>query len=545
MYADNFYIALYDDEREQINFPYFRDEVDTDIPDPNVWTPFGVGTGRGMTAYLLRHGVPQFMDTERFLELTAQGEIEDPGAVSIEWLGAPLKADGKTVGVIAVQTYRENRRYEREDLDLLVFVAQHVGSALVRARAIEETRQRNAELAIVNEIGSALAKQLDFETIIDLVGERIRAMFDSQDMYIALYDEGTNTLRFPYDIAAGKRQATEPYELGPGLTSKVIRTRQSLRLNTAEETVWAEAIVDAVPAESWLGVPILAGERVLGVIALQSTRPHAFTDADDRVLGTLASSMGVALENARLFDETTRLLKMTDERAAELAVINEVGSALAEQLEFQAIIDLVGARLRKILGAEDIYVALLDASRTRISFPYLVQGGEQRVTHDLAIGEGLTSRVLEAKRALRFGSVDEQMPFHPAFSPEVDVHESWLGVPIMAGDEAIGVVNVSSHQPHAYTEADERLVATVAASMGVALENARLFDETKRLLAETDERAAELALINSVQVGLSSNLDMQSMYELVGDKVRDIFDAQAVDIAVLDREAGLIASFTR
>ncbi|MDP9225702.1 MAG: GAF domain-containing protein, partial [Actinomycetota bacterium] len=317
MYADNFYIALYDDERQQISFPYFRDEVDTDVPDPNVWTPFGEGSGRGSTAYLLRHGEPQFWDEARGLELIAQGEIEDFGSVAIEWLGAPLKAEGRTVGVIAVQTYRKDRRYAREDLDLLVFVAQHVGSALVRARAIEETRQRNAELAIVNEIGSALAKQLDFKLIIELVGERIRTMFNSQDMYVALYDEQTNIIRFDYDIAAGSRQTTDAYELGPGVTSKVIRARQSLRLGTYEETVIAEAIVDAVPAQSWLGVPILAGEHVLGVIALQSTRPHAFTDADERVLSTLAASMGVALENARLFDETKRLLAETEERAAE------------------------------------------------------------------------------------------------------------------------------------------------------------------------------------------------------------------------------------
>jgi GAF domain-containing protein len=137
MYADNFYIALYDDERQQINFPYFRDEVDTDIPDPNAWTPFGIREGTGATAYLLRVGTPQFWDAKRAREMHDRGEVEDTGAMAIEWLGAPLKADGKTLGVIAVQTYREDRRYARDDLDLLVFVAQHVGAALVRARAIE------------------------------------------------------------------------------------------------------------------------------------------------------------------------------------------------------------------------------------------------------------------------------------------------------------------------------------------------------------------------------------------------------------------------
>ena len=92
----------------------------------------------------------------------------------------------------------------------------------------------------------------------------------------------------------------------------------------------------------------------------------------------------------------------------------------------------------------------------------------------------------------------------------------------------------------AFSEADERLLSTLAASMGVALENARLFDETKRLLTETDERAAELAIINSVQDGLAAELDMQAMYDLVGDKIQAIFDAQVVDIGVFDPDARLI-----
>ena len=72
--------------------------------------------------------------------------------------------------------------------------------------------------------------------------------------------------------------------------------------------------------------------------------------------------------------------------------------------------------------------------------------------------------------------------------------------------------------------------------MGVALENARLFDETKRLFTETDERAAELAIINEVQQGLAAQIDMQAMYDLVGDRMREVFDAQVVDIGILDRE---------
>ena len=82
---------------------------------------------------------------------------------------------------------------------------------------------------------------------------------------------------------------------------------------------------------------------------------------------------------------------------------------------------------------------------------------------------------------------------------------------------------MESAEVDAYDEADERLLTTVASSMGVALENARLFGQTKRLLAETDARAKELAVVNEVQRGLAEQLEMKAMYDLVGDKLSDIF----------------------
>ena len=122
----------------------------------------------------------------------------------------------------------------------------------------------------------------------------------------------------------------------------------------------------------------------------------------------------------------------------------------------------------------------------------------------------------------------------------VSYPESWLGVPILAGDRVTGVIILESTERDAFVEADERLLSTLAASMGVALENARLFDETKRLLAETDQRAAELAIINGVQQGLAAELDLQAMYDLVGDKIQETFDAQVVDIAIADFGADIV-----
>ena len=543
MYADNFYIALYDDERQRISYPFYVDEVELDLPDPNAWEPYGTGNASGITAYLLRTGKPMLLDLAGQQEIVKRGDASLVGSESVDWMGAPLIADGRTIGAVVTQSYRPEIHHTAADLELLTFVARHIATALTRARAIEETRQRNAELAVVNEIMAALTRQVEFDAVVELVGQRVGAIFGVDSITIALYDGATETVTMPYFTEGGRRVAVEPFRLGPGLTSEVITTQRPLRLNSLVEAEAHGAILaglpeeESAPNESWLGVPIIAGERVIGVVNIDRPEPYGFSEADERLLATLASSMGVALENARLFDETRRLLTETEQRNAELAVVNEIGAALARQLDFDGIVELVGERVRNIFTADSIFIAFYDEPTTTIRFAYEISRGERLRTEPISLGAGLTSRVIQTRQPLRIGRLADMEGL--AIDIGGEPSESWLGVPIMAGDRVIGVMALETAQTDAYTEADERLLSTVASSMGVALENARLFDETKRLLTQTDERAAELAIITSVQEGLATNLDMQSMYELVGDKIQEIFDAQVVDIGIFDVEAAL------
>src|SRR5439155_15921164 len=207
MYAENFFIALYDDERQLISWPYYVDKIDLDIPDPNQWDAFGSGNARGSTAYVLRTGEPQLLTWQRQLELVEEGEIEIVGSYTEDstWLGVPLNAESRTVGALVVQSYSREFTYTEQDKDLLAFVGQHVGAALSRARAIEETRQRNAELALINSVQEALAGELELQALYDVVGDKIRDIFDAQVVDIGIYDEPAGLLHFPYTIERGVR----------------------------------------------------------------------------------------------------------------------------------------------------------------------------------------------------------------------------------------------------------------------------------------------------------------------------------------------------
>ena len=208
MDASNFYIALYDDEREMINFPYFVDEVDLDVPDPNLWEPFGVGDARGTTAYLLRVGEPLLIGRERIQELIDAGELELRGVMGQEWLGVPLRSGGRMLGVVVVQTYTPDKRLTQADLEILTVVGEHIAVALERTRLINETRQRSAELALVNDVQRGLAERLEMQAMYDLVGDRIQEIFDAQVVDIGILDPESGLIHFPYTIERGSDSRT-------------------------------------------------------------------------------------------------------------------------------------------------------------------------------------------------------------------------------------------------------------------------------------------------------------------------------------------------
>src|SRR3954470_22824452 len=141
MEATYFYIAEYDAARDILTFPYFVDKYDE--------APEGRPPGRGLTAYVLRTGKPLLATPQEVDDLKKSGEVESVGAPSVDWLGVPLATGDRTWGVIGVQTYDEGVRYTDRDRDLLVFVAQHVASAVEQKRqedALRESERRYRQM---------------------------------------------------------------------------------------------------------------------------------------------------------------------------------------------------------------------------------------------------------------------------------------------------------------------------------------------------------------------------------------------------------------
>ncbi|MFL5778685.1 MAG: GAF domain-containing protein [Chloroflexota bacterium] len=540
MDATNLFIALYDDERRMINFPYYIDEVDPDIPDPELWEPFGVGNARGSTAYVLRTGVPQRITPERHKQLVAAGELESVGVMGEgDWLGVPLKADGRAVGALVVQTYRPGHRYTPQDVDLLAFVGQHVGQALVRVRALEETRQRNAELSIINDVQKGLAAHIEMQAMYDVVGDRIREIFDAQVVDIGILDPEDGLIHFPYTIERGVRFPDEPIPV-IGIRKHVLESREPL-LVSEDATEMAKrygqpTVLQGEAPKSTLFAPLIVGDDSRGVISLQNLdHEHAFSASDVRLLTTIASSLSVALENARLFHETRRLLGETDQRARELSIINSIQHGLAAQLDVQAIFELVGDRIRDVFDAQVVDIGLIDDDSGILRFPYTIER-EVRYPDTPMTPIGFRRHVLATREPIMVNHDLERVSaeYGQPLVRQGEPPRSVLFAPLVVGGRSRGVLSVQNlDREDAFSDSDLRLLTTITASLAVALENARLIDETR-------QRVAELGTINEVGRAVAAQLDLDALIESVGEEMRRTFDADIVYVALHDEAADTI-----
>src|SRR4029079_2273345 len=260
----------------------------------------------------------------------------------------------------------------------------------------------------------------------------------------------------------------------------------------------------------------------------------AFSDSDIRLLETIARSLGVGLENARLFDETQRLLKETEQRNAELAVINSIQEGIAQALGFQAIVDLVGDKLRDVFRTGDLSIRWWNEKEGTTAWLYAYEHGHRGYTEPTKlIAGGVTDKALRTRKPQVYKPKD----YPGTLLPGTDESLCVAVVPVIGSDRVLGTIQLESFESEdAFGESEIRLLMTVAGGMGIALENARNFDETQRLLKETEQRNAELAVINSIQQGISASLDFQGIIDLVGDKLREVLKVENIGIRWYDHE---------
>ncbi|MDP4164658.1 MAG: GAF domain-containing protein, partial [Bacillota bacterium] len=325
-------------------------------------------------------------------------------------------------------------------------------------------------------------------------------------------------------------------------------TRQPLIINEGLEKRMVELGSTSIPGtqmeKSFMAVPIIVGNNALGMVSMSNyEKENAFSDSDVRLLQTVVSAMSVALENARLFDETTRLLKETEQRTAELGVINSVQEDLVREIDAESIFNLVGDRICSLFPETQTMVIRTFDQETGIEhWQYAIEKGV-RLKNESQPLIWANKQLLVTKKPILINEnyVETAKKYGSAGVSRGQPPKSAVFVPMIVGDEVKGSLSLQNvDKEHAFSEADVRLLTTVTNSMSVAIENARLFDETTHLLAQAKQRATELGTVNNISKALASKLDAEDLIKLVGDQLKDLFKANIVYLALLNKKTNTI-----
>ncbi len=465
----------------------------------------------------------------------------------------PIVGSHRVLGLISLADYESEGAFGITQVALLETLAASIGVALENARLFDETQrlfaeseQRAAELSVINSVQQALAAGLSMQGIYEAVGDTIGENFPHADsMDIRVLSPLTGLIEFPYVVEQGQRLEIEPQRQGV-FFSHLAATATTLVVNEnfAQEVEKLGATVlpgTSSDEKSAVWVPLIWGNQLRGFVSLTDyQREHAFSESDVRLLETLSGAMSAALQNAHQLAETQRLFKESEQRAAELAVISSIQQGMAAELDFQAIVNLVGDKIRQVLNTDEVGIRWFDEPANVIRYLYEFEHGVRLDIPD-APPRRPWNEIQSDRRPVVINDEADLIASGIPQVPGTDQSKSMVQVPIVGSDRVLGAILVEDYErEYAFGDTEVRLLQTIAASMGVALENARLFAETQRLFAESEQRAAELAVINAVQQALATELNMQGIYDAVGHKIREIFHDGDIDIRIVNPATGLI-----
>ncbi|AIF97268.1 sensor domain-containing phosphodiesterase [Alteromonas australica] len=371
MNADNFFVAFYEQDNNLVDFAYFVDEFDEQavkqLPAEDMMD--------GMTGFILRTGQHLFYKREEEERFAKEHGIKLVGSQPFELLGVPLKRGSQVIGAMVVQTYDEGIHYSQEDLEVLLFVSQHIVTTVDRVKNRELTertiRDRTRQLRKINddlqeeilerqkvealqqalfEI-SELAANLDgdmsvfYTSLHDILARLISA----PNCYISTLSEDKQHLEFPY-FSDKENESIESRPIGLGLTEFVLRTGQAELINPPRVLELAEAgEIDVSVAQtmlnsanSWLGSPLIVDGEISGIIAVQTYGKHAkYTARDLELLRFVSHHIAVTMERKRSTEAIQRYNSELEARVKErTAELDQANTFLKQQIEERKEIEL-------------------------------------------------------------------------------------------------------------------------------------------------------------------------------------------------------------
>jgi len=431
---------------------------------------------RGITVAAARTGepvyVPDVRDDPRYV---------DTGFAAVSELAVPVQIKGRVLGVINVEN-REPDAYTHADTQLLLILASQAALALENAHLYAQEHRRAEEMAAVNRVARRVSASLDLQETLDGIVGATAELVPCVLAEISLWDEERQMLT----LQALRCEPDRTYPVGrtfppgEGYTGWVVRNRRPLLVPDvdARQDIRPDLLPGELPFKAYIGLPLLAGDELIGTLVLIHDRAGAFDEEDLRLLEGLAGQAAVAIRNAQLFEEIER-------KARRLAALNAVAFVVNQPLPLQEIMDQAVAKVIEVMETDAGGVRLYDQATGDLviaSFQGLEPEDIQRIRR-LSLGEGFAERLAQFREPLVVGDLKQVPQLADIAGYGFGTHAY---VPVMVKGKTVGVLGMITRRTREFTSEELGLLTAIGHQIGVAVENARL----RRQALEAERLAA-------------------------------------------------------
>lgn len=463
------------------------------------------------------------------------------------WLGVPLLYGERLIGMLTLDKFEENF-YTPEHARVAQAFAAQAAVAIENARLFDETNRAREITETLRAANIALTQTLDLDTIFETLLDYLQRLIPYDSATIMLLRDET---RLEAQAVRGYERWVDPalaravqfeFPQSPHINDIVTSQTPLVIPDTTQHPYWI-VVPSSAHVCNWLGVPLVAGGKTIGIYSLDKTEPNFFTDEHRRLAEALAAQAAIAIEKSQLFESERAALVQTETQAQRLASLNRVSQAASSLLELPAILEIAAQEIVTQLDARSCGVGLLNEARTQVEV--VAFAGRPDAPNSVGVlipvaGNLATEQVIATRQSAVIADARNTPLQDEATRAIMRARgtECLLITPMIVRGQVIGTFGTDTEEVgRIFTPDQVSLAETISGQISGAIENARLFAETKRLLQESEQRINEQTIVNTVSRALAAQLELAAIYDLVGAPLREIFDAQVIAIATYDYPA--------
>jgi diguanylate cyclase (GGDEF)-like protein len=404
------------------------------------------------------------------------GILETQPAV-IALVGVPLVWSNQVNGVLLVFDIKENHHFTNDDLDLLKMFADQASIAVQNTRLFEAAQHRVQEAETLRSASAVVAATLQQDEAIHLILEQLAKVVPHDSASVQIMHEdyleivGGHGWEDPSTVIGSKFPIP-----GDNPNTIVILQRRPYILDDAPLLYPNFSKEPHNRIRSWLGVPLVVHDRVIGMLAIDSSKPGYFTPDHSRLVAALADQVAISVENTRLYQEAR-------EAANRRAILHNVSQEIvAASLDPEGIYGAIHHAAAQLMPSEAFAITLLAEQNDTIQAVYLYDHMGRAASFSFPRQRGISGQVITSGKSLYIEDMLEKINEIDSirYGDKEEVR-SILTVPMSLAGKVIGTLSTQSYHPKAYAPEDLQLLEMLASYAAIALENSRLFGEVHKL----------------------------------------------------------------